>query len=494
MSTPPYQLPESWCWVALGTIFQYDAGVKCDSHLLNPSAWLLYLKDIEKETGHLLKRVSLRERNPKSTKSFFLSGDILYGKTNPHLNKVLVADEDGYSTTEIISIRPYKYISPQFCAIALRSSDFVQYASAHAGGVKMPRLRTKNALSAPFPLPPLAEQHRIVKKVNELMTLCDQLELTRRTREDLRENLNKSTLNRLLNSIGDESAFQSTARYTVEAIPILTKRVDQVKYLRQVIHNLAVSGKLALQDSTDEPALELLKRIADLKERLLKRGEIRQQKINNFIETPPFVIPSNWSWAQIREVTSDRGQTVPSTPFTYIDVSSIDKEKGILTRPKVLHPNKAPSRARKIAQSGDVIFSCVRPYLLNIAIIEDVLNPPVIVSTAFEVLNGHGLVLPNYIWIVLRTTFFIELVKIYQRGQAYPAIKSTDFATLPIPIPPLAEQRRIVAKVNELMSLCDQLEASISRLEISRSRLVESIIHEVIESSTNESIHAGHDL
>jgi type I restriction enzyme S subunit len=246
---------------------------------------------------------------------------------------------------------------------------------------------------------------------------------------------------------------------------------DAIACLRRFILDLAVRGKLVMQDSTDEPASELLKRIADEKERLLKAGEIRKQKPLPDVEEPPFDLPRKWCWTRIREVATDRGQVTPQSTFTYIDVTAIDKEAGIVADPKVLEARDAPSRARKITRKGDVIYSCVRPYLLNVAIIEVDFSPQPIASTAFAILNGHGLVLPRYLWIVLRSPFMVACVEENQRGQAYPAINDTDFAVLPFPLPPLAEQHRIVVKFDELMGLCDRLEAARGNREAARDRL-----------------------
>ena len=246
---------------------------------------------------------------------------------------------------------------------------------------------------------------------------------------------------------------------------------DAIARLRRFILDLAVRGKLVEQDPSDEPASELLKRITAEKARLVRAGIIKKPKSLPPVDDPAFDLPGGWAWVPIREVTSDRGQQIPSAPFTYIDVTAINKEAGIVAEPKVLSPADAPSRARKIAQKGDVIYSCVRPYLLNVAVVEQNFDPTPIASTAFAILNGHGLVLPRYIWIVLRTPFMIDCVESKQRGQAYPAINDADFAVLPFPLSPLAEQHRIVAKVDELMALCDQLEAARVGREADRDRL-----------------------
>ncbi|WP_051332552.1 restriction endonuclease subunit S [Cucumibacter marinus] len=246
---------------------------------------------------------------------------------------------------------------------------------------------------------------------------------------------------------------------------------DVVPRLRRFVLDLAVRGKLVPQEPGDEPASELLKRIAAEKARLVKAGEIRKPKALPTVDDQPFALPPNWQWVRIREVTSDRGQRVPDGDFTYIDVTAINKEAGVVAEPNVLTKDEAPSRARKVAARGDVLYSCVRPYLLNVAVLDQEFDPAPIASTAFAVLNGHDLVLPWYLWIALRSPFMIECVEENQRGQAYPAINDKDFALLPFPLPPLAEQRRIVAKVDELMALLDRLEAARTAREVTRDRL-----------------------
>ncbi len=267
---------------------------------------------------------------------------------------------------------------------------------------------------------------------------------------------------------------------------------DAIFRLRQFVLDLAVRGKLVEQDPADEPASELLKRIVAAKNTIIKERRIRRRKILPALKVDSFPIPENWYWTRIREIASDRGQKIPDKPFTYIDVSAIDKENGLVSLPRVLEADKAPSRARKVAHQGDVIYSCVRPYLLNVAVIEDDFNPPPIVSTAFEILDGHGLVLPRYIWIVLRSPFIIKCVEENQRGQAYPAIKSTDFALLPFPLPPLAEQRRIVDKVDELFTLCDRLEESRTTREKTRDRLTKATLTRISTPDTNVAIFRAH--
>lgn len=251
----------------------------------------------------------------------------------------------------------------------------------------------------------------------------------------------------------------------------ISEAPDAIARLRRFVLDLAVRGKLVEQDPIDEPSQELLKRIVMEKARLVKAGKIRRPKLFEPVDLAPFDIPSSWAWTRIREVTTDRGQMIPNARFTYIDVSAINKEAGIIEAPTVLDSSEAPSRARKVVRKGDVIYSCVRPYLLNVAVVDDEIEPAPIASTAFAIINGLGLILPRYIWIVLRSPFMVAAVEETQRGQAYPAINDADFALLPFPLPPLAEQHRIVAKVDELMALCDRLEEARKTREEVRDKL-----------------------
>ncbi len=248
---------------------------------------------------------------------------------------------------------------------------------------------------------------------------------------------------------------------------------DAVARMRRFTLDLAVRGKLVSQESTDTPASELLKRIDAKRAQLVVAGRIPKERPVPGIdaEEGPYEPPRGWSWTRIRRVTSGRGQVIPRGAFTYVDVTAINNDAGRIENPSVVSAADAPSRARKVVLRGDVLYACVRPYLLNIAIVEDDFTPAPIASTAFAVLNGFGLVLPRYLWIVLRSPFFVECVEEKMRGQAYPAINDSDFALLAFPLAPLAEQHRIVAKVDELMVLCDRLEAARAGREATRDRL-----------------------
>jgi len=240
----------------------------------------------------------------------------------------------------------------------------------------------------------------------------------------------------------------------------LAEAPNGIQKLRELILQLAVRGKLVPQDPNDEPASELLKRIRAEKQRLIDEGKIRKSK-----SLPPFtrgtsIIPASWEWTRIREITHDLGQKIPGGPFTYIDVSTIDKKHGrISDATRVLEANQAPSRARKLVAIDSVIYSTVRPYLLNIAVVNKEFKPAPIVSTAFAVLHPFAGISSYYLYYYLRSPLFIEYVNSAMTGMAYPAINDAKMSVGPVPLPPFSEQKRIVAKVDELMALCDELEA-----------------------------------
>lgn len=267
--------------------------------------------------------------------------------------------------------------------------------------------------------------------------------------------------------------------FLVEHLTDLVEAPGAVKRLRQLVLDLAVRGKLVAQNSGDETGHELLERILNEKRRREGCGSSSKGKrLDPLAEDEiPFAVPGSWAWARVRQITGDHGQAVPSQPFTYVDVSAIDNAHGVIAEARVVLPEDAPSRARKIVALGDVLYSCVRPYLLNVAVVDVDLTPAPVASTAFAVLDGFGLVDPRYLWIVLRSPYMVQCVETKMRGQAYPAINDSDFSRLPVPLPPLDEQRRIVTKVSELMALCDRLEAEQSECEDRLDGVVASSLH-----------------
>ena len=166
----PFEIPNSWVWVRLCAIVDFSKSQTISSSMLDMDSWILDLEDIEKDSGRLLQKKRMKELLSKSDKHLFYKGNVLYSKLRPYLNKVIVADEDGACTTEILAF-DFGHIYNKYAQAYLMSPFFVDYANSDSYGIKMPRLGSKKGNNALFPIPPLREQQRIVEKIEQLMQL-----------------------------------------------------------------------------------------------------------------------------------------------------------------------------------------------------------------------------------------------------------------------------------------------------------------------------------
>ena len=171
----PFELPETWLWVTLSDISNYGECANVSIDKISNESWVLELEDIEKDSGRLLQRMRKSDRAINGVRHSFQKGDVLYSKLRTYLNKVLVADQDGYCTTEIIPITCVQGIVPEYLCHVLRSKYYVDYTISLGYGVKMPRLGTGDALKSMIPVPPYEEQRRIVKSVNEIYHKLEQI-------------------------------------------------------------------------------------------------------------------------------------------------------------------------------------------------------------------------------------------------------------------------------------------------------------------------------
>ena len=158
-------LPETWGICCLGEVCDYGDCINVDTADIDDGAWILDLEDIEKDTGVVLKKVTKAQRNSVSTKHQFHSGQVLYSKLRPYLNKVVLSDDDGYCTSEILPLEFDRCVLPAYARYYLMSGTFLAYADRCSYGVKMPRLGTADGKKAILSLPPLAEQKRIVETI-----------------------------------------------------------------------------------------------------------------------------------------------------------------------------------------------------------------------------------------------------------------------------------------------------------------------------------------
>lgn len=263
--------------------------------------------------------------------------------------------------------------------------------------------------------------------------------------------------------------------------------------LKNSILQLAMQGKLAPQDPNDEPASELLKRIKAEKARLIKEGKIKKEKPSDPIteEEKSFEIPENWVWVRLSQIVYNFGQKIPDEEFCYIDVGSIDNNDGRLSETNTrIKPENAPSRARKVVIRGAILYSCVRPYLLNTCIVDRDFPRPPIASTAFAVLMPYEGIQNKYLHQYLRSPSFVAYTNITSTGQAYPAINDRRLYDAVIPVPPYEEQKRIVAKIEELLPLVERYDESEKRLlELNKKfpdELRKAILQQAVQGKLTE--------
>ena len=168
-------LPSGWVYATLGEISDYGHCVSVSTDEIAETEWVLELEDIEKDTGRLLKKVIKSERAISGSRHVFYKGQVLYSKLRTYLNKVFVAEDCGFCTTEIIPITPKDGITAEYLNMYLRSPLFLAYTEQCGYGVKMPRLGTSDARKAIVPVPPTMEQHRIVTVTKQLFAQIDAL-------------------------------------------------------------------------------------------------------------------------------------------------------------------------------------------------------------------------------------------------------------------------------------------------------------------------------
>ena len=168
-------LPDSWGICCLGEVCDYGSCVNVGTDCIEDDAWILDLEDIEKDTGRVIKKVKKSERSAMSTKHSFKKGQVLYSKLRPYLNKVVLADEDGYCTSEILPLDFNSLVLPAYARYYLMTPAFLAYANRCSYGVKMPRLSTSDGKKAVMTIPPLAEQKRIVAAIETYYSKLDKI-------------------------------------------------------------------------------------------------------------------------------------------------------------------------------------------------------------------------------------------------------------------------------------------------------------------------------
>ena len=318
----------------------------------------------------------------------------------------------------------------------------------------------------PVELPPLAEQHRIFAMVDKLMALCDQLEAARQERQQGRERLMAATLQRLNQPAADAASFRNDASFAMQVLPSLTSTPAQIKQPRQTILNLAVRGKLLEQDPEDELVESYLK--------LIKAQPIDQGD---------FGTPCQWAWVSVGEVSSSRlgkmlvkaNNNGTERPYLRnINVRWLDFDLSDLLEMRFEESELSEYELKK----GDV-FICEGGEPGRAAVWDDRVRG-VCFQKAIHRVRFDECVDPFFFVYVLRCSALGERLSKYFTGTGISHFTGKSLKGYLFPLPPLAEQHRIVARVDELMALCDQLEQQLSQADQQRKRLLEAVLAEAL--------------
>ena len=495
-----FELPDAWAWVSVGAVAEARLGKMLDKSK-NKGIPRRYLRNINVRwfDFDLSDLLEMRFEESELPEFELRSGDVLICEGGEP-GRAAVWDERErhiYFQKAIHRVRFSEVVDAYYFVRALRESADDGRLAAYLTGTGIKHFTGRGLDSYLFPLPPLAEQQHIVAKVDELMALCDRLEAARAEREARRDRLAAASLARLNAPDPDPAAFTDHARFALNNLAALTTRPDQIKQLRQTILNLAVRGKLVSQDPKDEPASELLKRIAKEKARLVKEGKAKRQDALPEIDLDqaPFDLPDGWAWGRFPEVgTFGRGKSKHrprNDPVLFdagehlmIQTSDVARSKGVIETYTSKYNDFGLSQSFKwpkgtlcitiaanIADSGILSFDACFP--------DSVVG--FIPAPVFE--NAR------YFEYFVRTAK-ANLLE-FAPATAQKNINLEILTQVLIPLPPLAEQHRIVAKVDELMARCDRLEASLTATAASHHRLLDAFLAEALAPADARELEAA---
>ncbi len=496
VSDGPFGVPSSWEWTQLGAIGDWGSGSTPSrgrsDYYGGATSWF--------KSGELNDNKCLRESDEKITHlaleqcSFRLNspGDLLIAMYGATIGKLAILGEEAVTNQAVCACTPCWGVDTEYLYLFLLAQRD-EFRLASEGGAQ-PNISKVKIVNTPIPLPPLAEQHRIVAKVDQLMALCDQLEAARQQRQQGRERLLSATLQLLNQPAEDPASFRQDASFALQVLPSLTTTPAQIKQLRQTILSLAVRGKLVEQDPEDEPAEELLEIINGERRLLLMSGypnadEARAQlkKQASVLEPmPPHWLPKGWAWTTLIRcsalVVDCRNKTAPYVSSGVPLVRTTNVKEGHLVMEDMRYVEEGIAKvwsSRCEPQSGDILITreapmgeaCIIPEDMRICLGQRMMLARMVPGTIFN----------RYILYMLRDPFLLDRVQDKPVGATVQHLRVGGVESLLVPLPPLAEQHRIVAKVDELMALCDQLEQQLSQADQQRGRLLEAVLAEALE-------------
>lgn len=337
-----------------------------------------------------------------------------------------------------------------------------------------------------FPLPPLAEQHRIVAKVDELMVLCDQLEAQTNASLSAHKILVETLLS-VLTGTGDHAQFATAWQRIAEHFDTLFTTEESIDQLKQTMLELAVKGKLVPQDPNDEPASELLKRVAAEKAKLVKEGKIKADKPLPPIDDTekPFELPQGWLWEWLPSISFfQEGPGIMAKDFRdagipLVRISGMHGRIVSLDGCNFLDEDMVAKKWNHFRlEEDDIILSSSASLGKVSKVGRDAIGS--IAYTGLIRFKPFKSIFDEYLIRFLGSSEFARQIDGSKRGAAILHFGPTHLRGMMMPVPPLAEQHRIVAKIDELMALCDQIQSRLKEAQAIQLRLADAMSEQAL--------------
>ncbi len=486
----PFELPFGWEWVRLDNISPMPI---IDGDWIESKD-----QDVEGEIRLVqLADVGVGEFKDKSDRFINLdtfnrlnctqlqTGDILIARLPNPIGRACVFPDLNQMAITVVDIAILRLLNvsyDEYVVHAINSNTFRAQVEAFGKGATRFRVATGNLKTLLLPLPPIAEQHRIVAKVDELMALCDQLENQHNNAAEAHEKLVTHLLGTLTQS-QNAKVFNTNWQRISEHFDTLFTTEASIDALKQTLLQLAVMGKLVPQDPNDEPASELLKRIQAEKAKLVAEGKIKKSKPLAEItdDEKPFELPVGWEWVRLAVIGFSRTGRTPSTqnsslydgPIPFIGPGQITLACELLPTDKWL--SEAGRKETTIAKTGDILMVCIGGSIGKSAIADKEMGfnqqinciSPLYVESKFAHIS------------MMANSFQSKLLE-FATGSATPIINKSKWEELLVPVSPLIEQHRIVIKVDELMAICDQLKLRLTEADLLQHKLADVMVEQAI--------------
>ncbi|HKW00001.1 MAG TPA: restriction endonuclease subunit S [Vicinamibacterales bacterium] len=497
-----YPLPAGWMWCRLsdvGAIVGGGTPPSDDASNFTTSgsgtAWLTPA-DLGRQQEEYVSH-GARDLTPvglaSSSATMMPKGSVLFTSRAPIGYTAIAANE--LSTNQgFKSVVPFVMSCNRYVAVYFRA--FGRRIEEMASGTTFREVSGRIVSALPFPLPPLAEQQRIVAKVDELMALCDRLEAAQAERERRRDRLAASSLSRL-NQPANDHSFRDDAGFYLAQFPRLTLRAEHIGALRETIVNFAVRGKLVRQDVRDECTRELLARSKTEREQLVKQGALKRVAPPNWvgIDEAPFEPPAGWAWVTIGDLLlGDSQNGYSKKPDGAADGVPVLRISAGTTRRDGMVAEEEHKRSGGISSElrahygllpGDLLacrFNGNRSFVGRLSLYTGYLGlDPIYPDKLIRLRLLSQFFLPKLV------VYFAQSSVVRRDIEDYCAttvgnwgISASNLKNVKIPIPPLAEQHRIVARLDELMASCDRLETLVTTARTDERGLLDTVLHEAL--------------